>query len=135
MLTMLFSMIHPEINRPKVTIVYHKMSFEEECLFPFLLGQTETLNTEGLDTYNHGIVWTKRYPRKLDGEEWLFNTSARLREFSEGKAILEEMLTPSVKLNITGYPSGGILPFMVVTGTEKIEYYYNPASEQKFHRV
>ena len=111
------------------------MSFEEECLFPFLLGQTQTLDTKGSDTYNHGIVWTKRYPRKLDGEEWLFGASDRLKEFSSGKAFLEEMLTPSIKLNITGYPSGGILPFMVVTAVEKTEYYYNPVSEQKFHRV
>lgn len=111
------------------------MSFEEECLFPFLLGQSERLNTEGIGTYDHGIVWTKRYPRKLDGEEWLAGASRRLCDFSLGKAYIEEMLTPSVKLNITGYPSGGILPFMVVTAEEKVEYYYNPGSEEKFHRV
>lgn len=111
------------------------MSFEEECLFPFLLGQTETLDITGLEMYDHGITWTKRYPRKLDGEEWIVGASDRLKEFSSGEAYLEEMLTPSVKLNITGYPSGGIFPFMVVTATEKKEYYYNPASEQKFHRV
>lgn len=111
------------------------MSFEEECLFPFLLETVPNLDTKGLDAYDHGIVWTKRYPRKLDGEEWLSGASERLKEFSKGKAYLEEMLNPSLKLNISGYPSGGILPFMVVTATEKTEYYYNPASEQKFHRV
>ena len=123
------------MKRPKVKLVQRKMSYEEECLFPFLLGDDELLNTKGLDTYYHGIVWTKNYPRKLDGESWLYGASDRLREFSLGKAYLEEMLTPSVKLNITGYPSGGIYPFMVVTAFEKTEYYYNPASDEKFHRV
>ena len=111
------------------------MSFEEECLFPFLLGTVDNLNTEGFDTYDHGIVWTTRYPRKLDGEKWLYGASERLKQFSKGKAYIEEMINPSIKLNITGYPSGGILSFMVVTASEKTEFYYNPASEQKFHRV
>jgi len=111
------------------------MSFEEESLFPFLLGFVEILDIKNFSGYNHGITWTNRYPRKLNGEEWLYETSGRLRQFSEGKSYLEEMLTPSVKLSVSGYPSGGIYSFMVVTGTNKVEYYYNPSSEQKFHRV
>jgi hypothetical protein len=111
------------------------MSFEEECLFPFLLGEVSDLDIKGIETYDHGIVWTKRYPRKLDGEDWICGASERLKEFSKGKAYIQEMLNPSIKLNITGYPSGGILSFMVVTAAEKTEYYYNPASEQKFHRI
>lgn len=111
------------------------MSFETSCLFPFLLGDVDNLDITGIDTYNHGIKWTSRYPRKLDGEDWIIQASERLKVFSKGKAYLEEMLNPSIKLNITGYPSGGILSFMVVTSDQKTEFYYNPNSEQKFYRV
>ncbi|CAH6419056.1 Hypothetical protein HVR_LOCUS249 [uncultured virus] len=111
------------------------MNFEETSLFPYFLGQIDTLNTEGLDTYEHGIVWTTRYPRKLDGEKWIREAGGRLSVFTTGMAFLDEMTNPSVKLNVTGYPNGGILSFLVVHGPKSYEFYYNPASEQKFHKV
>lgn len=111
------------------------MTFETEHLFPFFLGKSSKLDMTDFDSYNHGIKWTTGYPRKLDAEDWLYNTSMKLQEYSEGQAYLEEMLNPSIKLNITGYPNGAIYSFMVVIGPNKTEWYYNPSSNQKFHRV
>jgi len=111
------------------------MSFEYSNLFPFFMGETKELNVTDIKEYDHGIVWTTRYPRKLDGSYWIKHTGDRLKQYSQGKAYLEEMLNPSVKLSISGYPSGGIFSFMVCIETNKTEYYYDPKSEQQFHRI
>ena len=109
------------------------MPFEEESLLAYFLDEVD--HVDEIEEYYPEICWSKGYPRKLNADAWLNDINSKLFKYSSGKAYIDEMCNPSVKLNITGYPTGGIYSFAVVNVDKRIEWYYNPDSPQKFFKV
>lgn len=109
------------------------MPFEENSLCAYFLGEID--HVEDIGEYQPQIKWSKGYPRKLNGDEWVDDMNPKLFKYSEGKAYIDEMCNPSVKLNITGYPSGGIYSFAIVNGDKRTEWYYNPEASEKFFKI
>lgn len=114
--------------------------YETQKLFPYLLGLTEFLDPSGIDCYNHGISWTKSYPRKLKGDDWVEQAGIRLYEYSNGSAYIEEDLTPISKPEFGVYGFNKVFPFIVVNNvkgveTTKTKFIYDPEGDQRFYKI
>ena len=111
-------------------------------LFPYFLGITETLDISNISDYSSTldyIKWTNSYPRKINAEKWMSETSASLYDYSNGTAYLEEDCNSVYTPEFGVYGRNKVYPFIVVcnNGSKTLfrKFIYDPESPQKFHHI
>lgn len=114
-------------------------AWQSTNLFPYFLGNTDTLDISNINDYSCNITWTTSYPRKLDADNWLSETSSSLYEYSNGTAYLEEDCNSAYTPEFGVYGRNKIFPFVVVCndGNKTVirKFFYDPESPQKFHNI
>lgn len=114
-------------------------SWQNSTLFPYFLGKTDILNIDNIQDYSCNIRWTTSYPRKLNADAWIEETSAKLYEYSNGMAYIEEDCNSTYTPEFGVYGRNKIFPFIVVhnEGDKTIyrKFFYDPESSQKFYRI